>query len=327
MVYLLFFIAATCTIFLAVKLSKYVDVIKEKSSINGVLLGLMLGGATSLPEITTSVTSIIINNPDIATGNVLGSNLFNFMILAVVDIIFRKSKIFNYSNKQNTMTNLLVMALLIMISASMYFKVSYHIFGIGLDSIILVIVYSLGMWFISKVENEPSAQPVNESESQKYAKFTLKRALISFIVAAIFILVFGSILTVSADKIATLTGIDASFIGTFLVAASTSLPEAVSIIVAVRLLNYNLAIGSILGSNTFNILILIFTDVLYRKGSLLYVSSPSHIYTVLGTIVLAVICMYALIRKQSKNGFTYLLPSILAVISYFVVSYLMFIQA
>ncbi|NDI34076.1 sodium:calcium antiporter [Chengkuizengella sediminis] len=310
---------------MAIKLSKYVDVIKEKSSVNGVLLGLMLGGATSLPEITTSVTSIVINNPDIATGNVLGSNLFNFMILAVVDIIFRKTRIFNYSNKQNMMTNILVMLLLIFISVSIYFKISYHIFGIGLDSIVLVLVYGLGMWFISKVENIPTTQPIKDSK--KYEKFTLKRAIISFIFAAIFILVFGSILTISADKIATLTGIDASFIGTFLVAASTSLPEAVCIIVAIRLLNYNLAIGSILGSNTFNILILIFTDVLYRKGSLLYHSSPNHLYTVTGTFVLAVICTYGLIRKQSKNNFTYVLPSILVVISYFVVSYLMFIQA
>ncbi|MFS1512045.1 sodium:calcium antiporter [Chengkuizengella sp. SCS-71B] len=325
MIYFLFFIAASCTIFLAIKISKYVDVIKEKSSVNGVLLGLMLGGATSLPEITTSVTSIVINNPDIATGNVLGSNLFNFMILAVVDIIFRKTQIFNYSNKQNTMTNILVMLLLIFISVSIYFKISYHIFGIGLDSIVIVLVYSLGMWIISRVENTPTTQPINDSK--KYEKFTLKRAIISFVFAAIFILVFGSVLTISADKIATLTGIDASFIGTFLVAASTSLPEAICIIVAIRLLNYNLAIGSILGSNTFNILILIFTDVLYRKGSLLYHSSPSHLYTVLGTFVLAVICMYGLIRKQSKNGFTYVLPSILVVISYFVVSYLMFIQA
>ncbi|NBI31156.1 sodium:calcium antiporter [Chengkuizengella marina] len=324
MVYFIFIIAASFTIFLAVKLSKYVDVIKEKSSVNGVLLGLMLGGATSLPEITTSVTSIVINNPDIATGNVLGSNLFNFMILAVVDIIFRKSQIFNYSNKQNMMTNILVMLLLIFISISIYFKISYHIFGIGLDSIVLVIVYGLGMWLISKVENTSAIQP--KSDSKNYEKFTLKRAIISFIFAAIFILVFGSVLTISADKIATITGIDASFIGTFLVAASTSLPEAVSIIVAVRLLNYNLAIGSILGSNTFNILILIFTDVLYRKGNLLFHSSPSHIYTVLGTIVLAIICMYGLVRKKAKNRFTYVIPSILVVISYFVVSYLMFIQ-
>ncbi|WP_460546562.1 hypothetical protein [Glycomyces halotolerans] len=47
------------------------------------LIALLLGGATSLPEITTSVTSIIISNPDLAVGNVLGSNLFNVMILAI----------------------------------------------------------------------------------------------------------------------------------------------------------------------------------------------------------------------------------------------------
>ncbi|WP_214484133.1 sodium:calcium antiporter [Bacillus sp. SM2101] len=323
MVYFLFFIAACFTIFLAVQLSKHADIIGEKSTLNAAVLGLMLGGATSLPEITTSVTSIFIENPDIATGNVLGSNLFNLLILALVDLWYRNKQIFNYSSKENGYTNVLVMTLSSIIFISLYIRVPNHFFSIGIDTIVLISVYILGIVLLSKVK-KPQLEVEVQGETTKYAHESLKKSVRTFILTAFLILLFGTLLTITADQIATLTGIEASFIGSFLVAASTSLPEAVSIVVAVRLANYGLAIGSILGSNIFNILILVFTDVMFRSGSLLFYSSPSHIYTVLGTLILSIITYYAILRERSINKVTYVLPSLFVVICYFITSYVIF---
>ncbi|WP_314733412.1 hypothetical protein [Anaerobacillus sp. CMMVII] len=78
---------------------------------------------------------------------------------------------------------------------------------------------------------------------------SLKRAIIGFSIAAVVILVTGSLLSITGDKIADITGLGSSFVGSFLIAASTSLPEAVAVLIAIQLRNYNLAIGSVLGSN------------------------------------------------------------------------------
>ena len=80
--FIIFIITASITVFTAIKLSHYADIISEKTVIGGMLIGsLLLAGATSLPEITTSYTSIMLNSPDLAVGNVLGSNVFNLLII------------------------------------------------------------------------------------------------------------------------------------------------------------------------------------------------------------------------------------------------------
>ncbi|WP_128895921.1 sodium:calcium antiporter [Longirhabdus pacifica] len=328
MLYFIFLIAAICTVFLAIQLSKYVNVIGEKSTLHAGILGLLLGGATSLPEITTSVTSVVIDSPDIAVGNVLGSNLFNILILAVVDMVYRQKRIFNYSTRQDLHSNVMVIVLSSFISVFLYFQFPYQVLGVGIDTIALIAVYVIGIKLISRSELPiEEVKGFSSSDNEHTSPLTLKQAVSRFIIAAVFILVFGTILTVSADKIASLTGIDASFIGSFLVAASTSLPEAAAVVAAVRLANHNLAISSILGSNTFNITILMLTDVLYRKGNLLTGASFIHLYTVIGTIVLSFIMMYALRRKRDVNTFTYVLPSALIVLSYFIISYLVYLQS
>lgn len=330
MIYIIFLLSASFTIFLSVKISKNVDIIDKKSSINAVFLGILLGGATSLPEITTSVTSIIIDNPDLAVGNVLGSNLFNIMILAFMDLLFRKRRLFDHSTNENLYSVFLFLLLSSTIALSIILTIPYSFFGIGLETILLILLYIIGMKIISKITNKKSESvddSVDELTLEKYKNVTLKQASVRFIVCAIFIMVSGTLLTIFGDKIAIITGLGASFVGSFLIAASTSLPEAIAVFVSIKLKNYKLAIGSILGSNLFNIMILIGTDVVYSKSAILQTSSPTHAITTLCAMSLGFICLYSLFRKDSKNAFTYALPSILVVVCYFISSYIIFLNS
>ena len=328
MVYLTFGLSALLTVFLAIKLSVYADTIERKSALKGVFIALLLGGATSLPEITTSITSVAISNPDLAVGNVLGSNLFNILILASMDLFFRRRQVLDYSNKENTYTSVLAIFLSLVVVASMLIDIPYTVLGVGLDTLLLIVIYFAGMKLISKYADTgevESSQQVEEGSVDNGP--SLKRASIGFGLAAVFIMVFGSLLTISGDKIAVLTGLGSTFVGSFLVAASTSLPEAVSVAIAIRLKNYKLAIGGILGSNLFNLMILAGTDIFYRDGALLSAASGSHLYTILGSLALISISLYGIIRKKSLNAFTYVLPSIFIVVTYFIASYFIFINS
>ena len=327
MVFVLFIIAAVVTVLAAIKLSYYADTLSEKTSLGGLLIGtIFLAGATSLPEVTTSISAIMINNPDIAVGNVLGSNLFNLLIIAAFDLYYRKKQIFKYAGREHFYTASVGLLLAITVLLSLTLKLNISFLGIGLDIFILIGIYSFGMYILTKMSSnnelkEPENSPVPESPTMN-----LRHAVIGFIFASLFILLAGSLLTFTGDRIAVITGLGSSFVGSFLIALTTSLPEAIAVYIAIGLRNYNLAIGSILGSNLFNMMILAGTDVIFQAGPILSYISNVHQITAAGVCILSIIIMYTLLRKAFRSSISYALPSALLVIVYFISSYLIFIQ-
>lgn len=327
MVFFLFSLAALFTVLAAVKLSTYADVLSERTSLGGMIVGtIFLAGATSLPEVTTSLAAIGLNNPNLAVGNVLGSNLFNLLIIASFDLYFRKQQIFKIASKSHLYTISLVMLLSSLVFLALTLKLPFSLLGIGLDSIVLVAVYATGMYLLTKrVTSFERGQ--DEDGIPQTSAISLKKAITGFVIAALIILVTGTLLSVTGDEIAVITGLGSSFVGTFLIAATTSLPEAVAVLIAIQLRNYNLAIGSILGSNLFNILILIGSDVFYRKSSIISAVVPVHSVTALATFMLSVLVLLSLIRfKFTKFKIVYWIPSALLVVVYFLSSYLIFIN-
>jgi len=107
-------------------------------------------------------------------------------------------------------------------------------------------------------------------------------------------------------------------------AATTSLPEAVAVLIALKLRNINMAVGSILGSNIFNMLILVGSDIVYPNGPILANVSPLHEITAYTVSILYVFVIISLIRKKNVSIFSYMLPSLLIIAGYFVATYLIF---
>lgn len=326
MLFVSFLIVAAITVYTATKLSKYADVISEKTAVGGMLIGsMLLAGATSLPEITTSYTAVMLNNPDLAVGSILGSNLFNLVILAFLDLYFRKDQFFERVWTQHRYTIGIGIALMFIILFSLRLNVMYIILGIGIDTFIILFGYIVGMIILSKLKQTSKHKEIETDRQVPLPSLTARQAMYRFVIAAIVILITGSLLTIAGDRIAIVTGLGASFVGSFLIAASTSLPEAVACFVACRLRNFNLAIGSILGSNLFNILILCGTDIFYRQGPLLISVEPVHELTTSLIIFLYLITFYLLIRVKPKTSINYSIPSMLIVFSYIITSYYIFV--
>nr|WP_078556880.1 sodium:calcium antiporter [Bacillus alkalicellulosilyticus] len=331
MVFLLFFLAAVVTVITAIKLSTYADALSEKTKLGGMLVGtILLAGATSLPEVTTSVSAVILDTPDIAIGNVLGSNMFNLLILASFDLYYRKRQILKDAAKEHFYTASLGLLLAATALLALTVKIDIEILNIGLDTFSILLIYIIGMYTITRIsKNEPRVIPVPEVEDNtklNTSAITLRRAIVGFAVSAVVIMIVGTVLTFTGDRIAVITGLGASFVGSFLIAATTSLPEAVSVLIAIQLRNYNLAIGSLLGSNLFNMIILAGTDVIYRQGPILSFVSPAHQITAGAVSILSVIVLFSLIRKRYGSPFTYAIPSILLILVYFISSYLIFVN-
>lgn len=327
LVYFIFSICAIVTVIAAMKLSTYADVLSKKTSLGGMLIGtVFLAGATSLPEVTTSLSAVIIDNPDIAVGNVLGSNMFNLFILAMFDLYFRKQQFLREAEKEHFYTAGIGLVLTITSLIALKLKLNITVLGIGVDTLFIIVIYVVGMFVLTKLTKREDIlvhKEIEQDDSSNTA-ISLKKAIWGFTLAAIIILMTGTILSIAGDKIAVITGLGSSFVGSFLIAATTSLPEAVSVLIAIRLGNYNLAIGSILGSNMFNMLILSGSDILFQKGAILAHVSSVHQITATAVSVLSIIILFSLARKKQRSSFIYALPSLLLVILYFISSYFIF---
>ncbi|MDQ0176366.1 sodium:calcium antiporter [Bacillus chungangensis] len=326
MVYFIFSLCAIVTVIAAMKLSTYADVLSKKTSLGGMLIGtVFLAGATSLPEVTTSLSAVIIHNPDIAVGNVLGSNMFNLFILAMFDLYFRKQQFLREAEKEHFYTAGIGLVLAITSLIALKLKLNITVLGIGIDTLLIIVIYGVGMFVLTNLPktDNPVHREMKQNDSNDTA-ISLKKAIWGFTLAAMIILMTGTILSIAGDKIAVITGLGSSFVGSFLIAATTSLPEAVSVLIAIRLGNDRLAIGSILGSNMFNMLILSGSDILFRKGAILAHVSSVHQITAAAVSVLSIIILFSLTRKKQHSSFIYALPSLLLIILYFISSYFIF---
>lgn len=132
MVFVYFLIAGIITVYASIKLSEYADVISEKTAMGGMMVGtLLLAGATSLPEVSTSFSAAAIGNADIAVGNMIGSNLFNLFILAGFDFLLRKRRILDRASRDNIYTALLGILLTVLVMLALWLRIDTQILASG----------------------------------------------------------------------------------------------------------------------------------------------------------------------------------------------------
>lgn len=330
MVFIYFLLAAAVTVFAAIKLSQYADVISEKSAMGGMMVGtLLLAGATSLPEISTSFSAAAIGNADIAVGNMIGSNLFNLFILAGFDLLLNRRRLLERASKDHSYSSMLGIFLTVLLILSLWLRTDVTVFGIGLDALAIGLAYVVGMFVINKLPNLDTIELDEEPADAKAPKnpsahLSPKHAGIRFVIFALVIMAAGTALSITGDEIAVVTGIGSSFVGSFLVAAATSLPEAISVFVALRLSNVNMAVGAILGSNIFNMVILALSDPIYTEGSILAQVSGANMIIAVAVLIMSALTLFSLFRGKSSSIFLYSLPSILVLVLYFIASYLNF---
>ncbi|WLR49212.1 sodium:calcium antiporter [Halobacillus litoralis] len=319
--FIIFAISAVVVVLAAVQLNRYGDVISQKSTLSGAVVGtFLIAGATSLPELTTSLTAVYIDNSDIAVGNMLGSNVFNVLILAAVDLIYRKQKMFNrIEQKQHLPSAIAGIIFTLVVVVSLYMSSTLSLFNIGIEMFLLVGLYILTVRFFENDEAEEMDEAAATGKT-----VSLKSASIGFAISAVVVFAAGSALSISGDQLAQQTGMSSSFVGSFLIAASTSLPELVTVLVAFKMGNYDMAVGSILGSNLFNLQLLAITDLFYQNGPILNSTSGSNLPIALLFIGMMVLTIFMMVRKSVESFARYAAPSLLIVVMYFVSSYFLF---
>lgn len=266
--------------------------IAKKFRVSDFVIGLtIVGMGTSAPEMVVSFIGALQGNGDIAIGNVVGSNIFNvFMILGATALILPMN-ITPMNRKKDIPLNIAIT--LIFIALGM----SRTLFGIGddvlgrLDGAILLVLFAAYIYMCFRFD---TANQTESNENEKVIKPTLAAVLI---VAGLAGLVFGGRMFVnSATSIAKMLNVSDKLIAITILAGGTSMPELVTCIVAAFKKKGQLALGNILGSNVFNILLILGGSALLHPLSMTGMS-----YVDLGALLLSSLVIWASIHTNKKN--------------------------
>jgi cation:H+ antiporter len=320
-----FLVSAVLIIIAGTGLTRNAEAIARHTGLGTLWAGVfLLPLATSMPELVTSWRSAVIGAPDLAVGNVFGSNIFNIFIIALIDISHGSSPLLGRVSQRHIFTAAMVMLVTSFVAINMLTPTTLRIGWLGVDTVAVLAFYLTGNWLLSRFERRHAVQASSlEGDS---AVRTLGQALFLFGLGAVIIVAAGTTLADTGQAIARETGMSQTLFGSFFVAITTSLPEVVTTFSAVRLGILDMAIGNIFGANFFNLLILFFTDLFYRPGPIMHVISGGHLITALMSIILTCLAVIGLIYRSQRSFGRLGYDSVAIIIGYFMAILLLFMD-
>ena len=305
--WIIFFLCCLTIFISGTKLSKYADIIAEKSGLGRTWIGLFLmASITSLPELFTGIGSVTYSDvPNIALGDVLGSCVFNMIIFAFFYAFYLKKTFTIKTYKGHTLSAIFNILLLSIVALSIFVEEKILSIGwIGLYTFLIVLIYLIAIKFLYTFEKEHWKIFFKETKSElKYENISLKPIIIKYTLNAIVVIIAATLLPKIGEKLAEITGLGQTFVGNIFIALATSLPEVVVTGFAIRIGAVDLAIGNIFGSNMFNIFILAIDDFCYTKGALLSFVEKNHLISALSCIIMTSIAIIGFLYRTKRKKF------------------------
>jgi cation:H+ antiporter len=319
-----FVLCSAVIVLCGTKLSRYGDVLAEKTGLGRAWIGLILmASVTSLPELITGISSVTLARaPDIALGDLMGSCVFNLAIISLMDMLHGPTPLFARADHGHILSAGFGIILIGIAAASILaHDLIPSLGGIGLYTPALIVIYGLGIRSVFLFEKKKIAKFMDEmARALHYEAVTTREAVIKYLLNALVIIAAAAWLPFLGARLATATGLGQTFFGAVFVAMTTSLPELVVSIAALRIGAADMAIANLFGSNIFNIFILAIDDIFYTKGPLLADVSSTHAVTGLMAVLMTGIAIVSLTFRIEKKVILRLGWDALALIMAYVVN-------
>lgn len=291
----IFLVSAATVIYFGTQLAKYGDALATLTGWGRLFVGsILVALATSLPELSTNISAVRLDppNPELALGNILGANMLNMLTFALVAMLFGgKSFLQKIAPEQGYLITLAIVLTTLTVIFTV-FKPDISFWNLGLSSIILLVVFLVGMRIVY------TKRPEDEDSSEDPVDMTLTRAWLMFSLVSIGVIISGFFLAYSVDSIAAITGVASSTLGILVASLVTTMPEATATIAAARLGAADLGIANLFGSCAFNVTILFYADPFYRQGIILNQTDPTHFVAGGVAIVLMVAALVLVLCHQ-----------------------------
>lgn len=266
----------------------------------------MLATVTSLPELASGISAVtMVDAPNLAVGNALGACVINLLFLVVVDALQRRQPMYREASATHLLSAGFGVVMLGFVATSLLTGArAPAVLHVGAYSPVLLALYLLALKGVHRQEQQARAAAVRRPASPcaPDTPDQVGREWRRFILAALVVLAAGSWLPQLADEVARTLGLSRSFVGTVLMALVTTLPEMAVTLGALRLGALDMAIGNLLGSNLFNVLVLAVDDAFYVRGPLLADAAPVHANTAVTALVMTGLVIIGLVmRPQGRT--------------------------
>jgi cation:H+ antiporter len=207
-------------------LSKYGDVIAEKTGLGRAWIGaILIAGVTSLPELASGLSAVAwLDVPNLAAGAALGSCLFNLALIAIMDLVYQPGRVLSKAQDVHILSGGLGVLLLGIVALGVLIGPTMNAFGgLGISalSLIILLLYLTGGGMIAGLEKERMGEVLEkEAKVNAYDTIPARKSYAVFALSAFSIVALGIWLSSIGDRLSATTGLSVSFVGNLFLATS-----------------------------------------------------------------------------------------------------------
>ena len=299
----IFILAGAAVVLSSTRIVRYGEIVAERTRMGQLWVGAtMIAAVTSFPEMATDISAAVIDAPDLAAGDLFGSNLANMLIFAALSIWF--ARLWRGHSISTVEWITWAVALLVTTEAMLFilFDLGPQILAVGSGGILITMSYLVGARIIFQRSAASGQEMLRQGQaatavagdnpaSPSLPDWPLKQVLVHFAGWSAVVLIAAPLLAVAAQELAEVTGLGDTFFGVIGLAVLTSLPELAASIAAFRRGLPSMVMGNLLGSNGLNMLIILAVDIFFTEAPFLQSIIETHALAALEGIVMMVAVM------------------------------------
>lgn len=306
-----FALAALVVLFSGLRITALADTLADRTGLGEAISGaVLLGAATSFSGTIVSITGALDGHASLAYANSIGGIAAQTAFLAIADLTYRKANLEHAAAELANLFQAVVLIVLLTLPLMALSLTEFTVFAVHPVSLAIPVVYLGALFATRSLREAPMWRPVSTRQTRKDtperedSKTRRKSTIRLFASFAILMVVMGTAGWVIAKTAAEITGrmaLSQSLVGALATAVVTSLPELVTTIAAVRRGALQLAVGGIIGGNTFDTLFLTAADVSYREGSLYHAAGMADYFWTVTAILMTGVLLGGLILRQRRG--------------------------
>lgn len=302
-------IAAAVIFFAGLRMTSLADRIADRTGLGeAVIGGVLLGAATSFSGTIVSLTAALDDRASLAFSNGIGGIAAQTAFLAIADITYRRANLEHAAAELANVFQCGVLLLLLTIPFAAYAAPAWTVWSVHPASLVLVLIYVTGVIATSRLRTTPMWEPVDTEETREDTPDDgdspdkpATGLIVTFLILMLFLGAAGWAISQVAGQLTDRLGLSASLVGALMTAVVTSLPELVTTIAAVRRGALQLAVGGIIGGNTFDTLFVTISDLGYRGGSLYHAIETSDLFWLAVGLLMTSVLMLGLIYREKQG--------------------------
>jgi cation:H+ antiporter len=307
------FIAASLVIaFGGAQMTRLADRLADQTRLGEALIGgVLLGMSTSLSGTVTSITAAYEGYASLAVSNAIGGIAAQTAFLVIADLTFRKVNLEHAAADPGNILQATLLILLLGVALAAYLAPPVLLWSVHPATVVLFAVYAFGLRLSVDLRRWPMWRPeqtaetrLDEPEEGPRRGRGLLPLLARFGILALSLGFAGYLIAETGARISAELGVSQTIVGGLMTATVTSLPELVTTLAAVRQGALQLAVGGIVGGNTFDTLFLSLADIAYRDGSIYNaITARDALLLVAAIVITAILLMGLIVRDRRGIGF------------------------